>query len=101
MSKQKLSFLNLGLLFSCYFFIGFALLSLEVIWGRLTGLTLGSAIQAYSITLAAVMAGLFFARSSSQTAADRQLCAPEIWRRYCINAANDRQASGNFASELC
>jgi spermidine synthase len=48
------------LLYCCYFLLGFSLLSLEVIWGRLTSLSLGSSIQAYSITLAAVMAGLFF-----------------------------------------
>lgn len=48
------------LLNACYFLIGFALLSLEVIWGRLTALPLGSSIHAYSITLAAVMGGLFF-----------------------------------------
>jgi spermidine synthase len=48
------------LLYCCYFLLGFSLLSLEVIWGRLTALSLGSSIQAYSITLAAVMAGLFF-----------------------------------------
>ena len=56
---EKLSARHVALLYSCYFFIGFALLSLEVIWGRLTGLTLGSSVRAYSITLAAVMAGLF------------------------------------------
>lgn len=56
---MKLSRLDTILLYGCYFFIGFALLSLEVIWGRLTALPLGSSIHAYSITLAAVMAGLF------------------------------------------
>jgi spermidine synthase len=56
---MKHSRLDTTLLYACYFFIGFALLSLEVIWGRLTALPLGSSIHAYSITLAAVMAGLF------------------------------------------
>ena len=59
MINKKLSTRHLALLYCCYFLLGFALLSLEVIWGRLTALTLGSSIQAYSITLAAVMAGLF------------------------------------------
>jgi predicted membrane-bound spermidine synthase len=60
MNNKKLSTTHMALLYGCYFLLGFALLSLEVIWGRLTALTLGSSIQAYSITLAAVMAGLFF-----------------------------------------
>ena len=60
MNNKNLSTRHIVLLYCCYFLIGFALLSLEVIWGRLTALTLGSSIQAYSITLAAVMAGLFF-----------------------------------------
>ena len=60
MHKTKLSTKHIILLYCCYFLIGFALLSLEVIWGRLSSLTLGSSIRAYSITLAAVMAGLFF-----------------------------------------
>ena len=59
MHNTKLSSKHIVLLYCCYFLIGFALLSLEVIWGRLTSLTLGSSIRAYSITLAAVMAGLF------------------------------------------
>ncbi|MCK5643607.1 MAG: fused MFS/spermidine synthase [Gammaproteobacteria bacterium] len=59
MHNTKLSTKHTVLLYCCYFLIGFALLSLEVIWGRLTSLTLGSSIRAYSITLAAVMAGLF------------------------------------------
>ena len=59
MHNTKLSTKHTILLYCCYFLIGFALLSLEVIWGRLTSLTLGSSIRAYSITLAAVMAGLF------------------------------------------
>ena len=60
MYKLNSSTKQIILLYCCYFLIGFALLSLEVIWGRLTSLTLGSSIRAYSITLAAVMAGLFF-----------------------------------------
>ena len=60
MHNTKLSTKHIILLYCCYFLIGFALLSLEVIWGRLSSLTLGSSIRAYSITLAAVMAGLFF-----------------------------------------
>ncbi len=60
MHRQNQSTKQIVLLYCCYFLIGFALLSLEVIWGRLTSLTLGSSIRAYSITLAAVMAGLFF-----------------------------------------
>jgi spermidine synthase len=60
MNDRRLSTQQTVLLYSCYFLIGFALLSLELIWGRLTALTLGSSIRAYSITLAAVMAGLFF-----------------------------------------
>ena len=60
MHKLNPSTKQIILLYCCYFLIGFALLSLEVIWGRLTSLTLGSSIRAYSITLAAVMAGLFF-----------------------------------------
>lgn len=60
MHNSSLSTKQTILLYSCYFLIGFALLSLEVIWGRLTSVTLGSSIRAYSITLAAVMAGLFF-----------------------------------------
>jgi spermidine synthase len=60
MKDRQLTTQQTVLLYSCYFLIGFALLSLEVIWGRLTALTLGSSIRAYSITLAAVMAGLFF-----------------------------------------
>lgn len=59
MQKTNPSNKQIILLYSCYFLIGFALLSLEVIWGRLSSLTLGSSIRAYSITLAAVMAGLF------------------------------------------
>ena len=60
MHKSSLSPRQTILLYCCYFLIGFALLSLEVIWGRLSSITLGSSIRAYSITLAAVMAGLFF-----------------------------------------
>jgi spermidine synthase len=60
MHNIKLSRSHTILLYCCYFLIGFALLSLEVIWGRLSSLTLGGSIRAYSITLAAVMAGLFF-----------------------------------------
>jgi spermidine synthase len=60
MPRQDQSTKQIILLYCCYFLIGFALLSLEVIWGRLSSLTLGSSIRAYSITLAAVMAGLFF-----------------------------------------
>jgi predicted membrane-bound spermidine synthase len=59
MHNTKLSTKHVILLYCCYFLIGFALLSLEVIWGRLSSLTLGSSIRAYSVTLAAVMAGLF------------------------------------------
>lgn len=59
MHKPDVSTKQIILLYCCYFLIGFALLSLEVIWGRLSSLTLGSSIRAYSITLAAVMAGLF------------------------------------------
>jgi SAM-dependent methyltransferase len=51
--------LEIALLYASYFLLGFALLSLEVVWGRMTALPLGSSIHAYSITLAAVMAGLF------------------------------------------
>ena len=60
MHKPNQPIKQVFLLYCCYFLIGFALLSLEVIWGRLSSLTLGSSIRAYSITLAAVMAGLFF-----------------------------------------
>jgi spermidine synthase len=60
MNVNRPSTRHVVLLYCCYFLIGFALLSLEVIWGRLTALTLGSSIRAYSITLAAVMAGIFF-----------------------------------------
>lgn len=49
-----------GRLMSTGFFLaGFSLLSLEILWGRMTALTLGSSIHSYTITLASVMGGIF------------------------------------------
>lgn len=79
MHKLNPSTKQIILLYCCYFLIGFALLSLEVIWGRLTSLTLGSSIRAYSITLAAVMAGLFFG-----TFHGNRICASAEMKRLFI-----------------
>ena len=47
------------LMFGGYLLAGFSLLSLEIIWGRMTALTLGSSVHSYTVTLASVMGGIF------------------------------------------